>query len=199
MMRMIPAMVLPERVHADGRAPRAIRSVIGALFDRGVVERFVRRVWGIVVILGKPKSRGSLRIVSADAAVAPAIDPAYFAEREDFEVMLRGVALARRIAGSAGLSPFGATELLPGPMGRSDAGVEAFVRNNSMTTYHYAGTCGMGDAADAVTDRRLAVRGVLGLRIADASVMPVAPVAALNAPSMMIGRRAARFALEAAR
>ncbi len=199
MMRMIPAMVLPASVHADGRAPRAIRSVIGALFDRGAVERFVRRVWGVVVILGKPKSRGSVRIVSPDYTAPAAIDPAYFAEAGDFEVMLRGVELARRIAGSPGVASFGATELMPGPMGRSEAGVGAFIRNNSMTTYHYAGTCGFGDGAETVTDRQLAVRGVQALRLADASVMPVAPVAALNAPSMMIGHRAAQFAVEASR
>ena len=173
--------------------------MIGALFERGAVERFIRRVWGLVVILGKPKSRGSVRIVSPDAEVLAAIDPAYFAEAEDFEVLLRGVDLARRIAGSSGLSPFGATELMPGPMGKSEDGVAAFIRNNSMTTYHYAGTCSFGDGERAVADRQLAVRGVSGLRLADASVMPVAPVAALNAPSMMIGHRAARFAAEAGR
>jgi choline dehydrogenase-like flavoprotein len=68
-----------------------------------------------------------------------------------------------------------------------------------MTTYHYAGTCKLGDDRSSVVDRRLAVRGVGRLRIADASVMPVAPVAALNAPSMMIGHRAAGFALAAER
>jgi choline dehydrogenase len=199
MMRMIPAMALPEKVHADGRAPRAIRSAIGSLFDRPLVEGFVRRVWGIVVILGKPKSRGTLRIVTPDPADAPAIDPAYFRAEEDFGVMLSGVRLAREIAKSAPLAEVGATELLPGPMGRTGDGVAAFIRNNSMTTYHYAGTCAMGEGLDAVVDRRLRVRGVAGLRIADASIMPIAPVSALNAPSMMIGRRAARFALEDAR
>jgi choline dehydrogenase-like flavoprotein len=65
-----------------------------------------------------------------------------------------------------------------------------------MTTYHYAGTCSMGQGAGSVVDPRLRVRGVTGLRVADASIMPVVPVSALNAPSMMIGHRAARFLRE---
>jgi choline dehydrogenase len=199
MMRMIPAMVLPEAWHRDGRAPRAIRSVIGGLFAQGPVDRFIRRVWGIVVILGKPKSRGSVTITSPRPLDPARIDPAYFATGDDFDVMLRGVRLARDIAKSSAMRPFGATELMPGPMGAGDRGLAAFVRNNSMTTYHYAGTCKLGDDRSSVVDRRLAVRGVGRLRIADASVMPVAPVAALNAPSMMIGHRAAGFALAAER
>lgn len=199
MMRMIPAMVLPEAWHRDGRAPRAIRRAIGGLFAQGPVERFIRNVWGIVVILGKPASRGSVQISSPRVEDPARIDPAYFATGDDFDVMLRGVKLAREIAKAAPLEPFGATELMPGPMGIGDRGLSAFIRQNSMTTYHYAGTCKLGDDSGAVVDRRLAVRGVGNLRIADASVMPIAPVAALNAPSMMIGHRAAAFAIEAAR
>lgn len=204
MMRMLPAMALPEALHHErgpfaGRAPRAMRSAISTLFDRPIVERFVRNVWGIVVILGKPKSRGTLRIRSPHPLDAAAIDPAYFAEPEDFDVMLKGVAAARRIARTDAARELGARELLPGPMGATEGGVASFVRNNSMTTYHYAGTCALGEGPDSVVDRRLRVHGLDRLRIADASVMPVAPVAALNAPSMMIGRRAARFALEDAR
>ena len=197
MMRMIPAMTLPEAWHRAGRAPRAIRSVIGGLFDQGPVERFIQKVWGIVVILGKPQSRGLVKITSPRPDEPAIIDPAYFASGDDFDVMLRGVRLARDVAKSSALAPIGATELLPGPMGLGERGVAAFIRQNSMTTYHYAGTCKLGDDASSVVDRRLAVRGVSGLRIADASVMPVAPVAALNAPSMMIGHRAAGFALAA--
>ncbi|NUO47840.1 MAG: GMC family oxidoreductase [Polyangiaceae bacterium] len=199
MMRMLPAMALPEAMHNAGTAPRAMRTAISGLFERPFVERFVRNVWGIVVILGKPKSRGTLRIRSPHPLDAPAIDPAYFAESEDFDVMLKGVEAARRIAKTDAAKELGARELLPGPMGATAGGVAAFVRNNSMTTYHYAGTCALGDGPDSVVDRRLRVRGIDRLRVADASVMPIAPVAALNAPSMMIGRRAARFALEDAR
>ncbi len=195
MMRMLPAMLLPER---GGQAPRLVRSAVGALFGRPLVERFVRRIFGIVVILGKPKSRGAVRPRSPHPRDAALIDPAYFAHPADLEAMVEGVSVARRLAAAPALDRFGARELIPGPMGVGRRGVESFVRSNSMTTYHYAGTCKMGDSgdADAVVDRRLRVRGVERLRVADASIMPVAPVAALNAPSMMIARRAARFCLE---
>jgi choline dehydrogenase len=109
------------------------------------------------------------------------------------DTMIAGVDLARPIADAAPLQALGAREILPGRWASSRAAVAAFIRGMAMTTYHYAGTCSMGQGAGSVVDERLRVRGVTGLRVADASIMPVVPVSALNAPSMMIGHRAARF------
>jgi choline dehydrogenase len=82
---------------------------------------------------------------------------------------------------------------MPGPIGRTREQVESWIQNNVMTTYHYAGTCAMGESDASVVDPRLRVRGVPGLRIGDASAIPVTPVSAMNAPTMLVGHRAARY------
>lgn len=165
--------------------------------SRDIASRLVRRLYGIVVILGKPKSRGSIALASSDPRAAAIIDPAYLADAADRAAMVEGIRRARAIAAAGPLKKLGNREVLPGAFGRSTAGTGRFLENNIMTTYHYAGTCRMGDDDGAVVDRRLQVRGVHGLRVADASAIPEAPVSALNAPSMLLGFRAARFAREA--
>ena len=102
-----------------------------------------------------------------------------------------GAALIGRRTFELGLRPWGGPEVLPGAFVRSDAALAAFVRRMAMTTYHYAGTCRMGQIPGSVVDPQLRVRGVENLRVADASIIPEVPVSALNAPSMMIGWRAA--------
>ena len=195
-MRMLPAMALPPALHARAAVTAALRGGIGAAFALPGVAGFVERLYGVVVVLGKPRSRGSLRLTSADPAAPTRIDPGYFADPEDMETMVRGVELARSIAAGDPLRRWGNRELLPGPTCRSRAAIVRFIRRQAMTTFHFASTCRMGQDERAVVDARLRVRGVLGLRIADASIMPGVPVSALNAPSMMIGLRAARFIAE---
>jgi len=190
-MRMLPPK-LPAALY--GRtAKRVIRSGIAAATALSPVQRLIERTWGCVVILGKPKSRGQLTLGSRDPRAQAQIDPGYFTHPEDMETMLRGVQLARRIANAPSLSEFGNLAVLPPAFVRSDAQVRTFIEHNAMTTFHYAGTCRMGDDAAAVVDPSLRVRGVQGLRVADASVVPLTPVSAMNAPSMMIGLRAASF------
>jgi choline dehydrogenase len=193
MIRMLPAMLFPGD---QGARKRFVRGAVSGLFA-GPVKSFVERMWGIVVILGKPKSRGSVRLGSRDPAQAPFVDPAYLTDPTDVERMLRGIDRARAIATSSSLAEHHGVELLPGRLSALGRGREAadlaFLRQNLMTTYHFAGTCKLGDDVDAVVDRRLRVRGVRRLRVADASIIPVTPVSALNAPSMMIGHRAADF------
>ena len=146
---------------------------------------------------GKPRSRGSVEL-GGDRAEHPArIDPAYFSHRDDLDTMVEGLRLARRIAGAPALREWGARELFPGGMITSSQLLEGFVRANAMTTYHFAGTCSMGIGPHSVVNEQLRVRGVDGLRIADASIMPIVPVSALNAPSMLIGYRAATLLLSA--
>ncbi|HFE45633.1 MAG TPA: GMC family oxidoreductase [Nannocystis exedens] len=196
MIRLLPAMVLPPRLR-DGRVmPALLRGGVRAAFSSARMRRFVAKIYGITVILGRPQSRGSLRLVSADPLAPACIDPAYLTESADLEAMIKGVEFARRMANAEPLRRFGNRELIPGRRCQSDRSLRAFIRKNAMTTYHFASTCRMGDDEDSVVDGRLRVRGVQGLRIADASVMPELPVSALNAPSMMIGWRAARFLLE---
>lgn len=190
-MRMVPALTIPPALYHRTRLPRAVRKGVELAFWPALVRRAVERVYGLVVILGKPKSRGRVALTSADPRARAAIDPAYFADPSDMATMLAGIRLARRIAGASGLRAWGNTEVLPGRWARSDAALAAFVRKMAMTTYHYAGTCRMGQSAGSVVDPQLRVRGIQNLRVADASIMPEVPVSALNAPSMMIGWRAA--------
>ncbi len=193
MIRILPGLVLPEALYELGPMPRLVRKGVDLAFRARALRAQVARVFGIVVILGKPESRGSVTLATSDVRAPAHIDPGYFAAPRDLETMALGVERARRIAGAPALAAFGSTELFPGPLGRSRAALERWIRGNVMTTYHYAGTCAMGEDERAVTDPRLRVRGVPGLRVADASAVPVTPVSAMNAPSMLVGHRAARY------
>jgi choline dehydrogenase-like flavoprotein len=146
------------------------------------------------VILGKPKSRGRLSLASTDPRDQARIDPGYFTHPEDMETMIRAVRLGRRLAKAAPLAKWGNLPLLP-MRAETDAQIRAFIEGNLMTTFHYAGTCRMGEDRSSVVDLELRVRGVSGLRVADASVTPFTPVSAMNAPSMVLGLKAARLLL----
>lgn len=192
LIRLLPGIALPPALYDRTPLPQVMRRGIAAAFEQRPVRDFVSKLWGIVVILGKPKSRGTLKITSTDPAAPAAIDIGYFREREDLEVLLDGVEKARHVAQQGPLADFGARELVPGPLGRSRKALATWARKNVMTTYHFAGTCRMGEDVDAVVDpETLKVRGLSNVRVADASVMPWTPVSALNAPTMMIALRAA--------
>lgn len=194
-MRLVPTMV-PKFLYGGG-IKWLLRGVIGFVFWFGFVRRFIARTWGIVVILGKPRSRGRLRLASGDPAQQAEIDPAYFAEPEDMDTMIAGVRRAQRMARADSLATWGNRSLMPGELADDDA-LARWIEKNAMTTYHYAGTCRMGVDEGAVVDTELKVRGVDSLRVADASVVPVTPVSAMNAPSMMIGYRAAKLIQDSA-
>jgi choline dehydrogenase len=191
-MRLVPAM-LPARLYGR-RSKWVIRKLIALAFAFGFVRRFIRRTYGIVVILGKPQGRGRLRLATAHARDQARLDPAYLDHPDDLETMRRGVQLARRVAGAPPLAAFGNRALLPpSRVCAHPDRLSRWIRDNVMTTYHFAGTCRMGDDVGSVVDPELRVRGVEGLRVADASVIPETPVSALNAPSMLVGYRAARL------
>jgi choline dehydrogenase len=171
----------------------AIRGLIRLAFALPPARKFVDRLYGIVLILGKPLSRGRLTLASTDVRMPARLDPAYFEDPVDLETMVRGVELARKIGSAQPLSAWGNTELAPGKRSDSRTKIAHWIAKNAMTTYHFAGTCRMGNDPQAVVDPYLRVRGIEGLRIADASVIPTTPVSALNAPSMLIGYRAAQF------
>ena len=192
MQRMLPPMVIPHAFYGP-RTRALVRSAVGGAFKVGAVQRFTDHMFGIILILGKPKSRGNLRLMSTDVRQQALIDPAYYSHPEDMQTMIKGVRIARAIGGSKGLSAWGAKELMPGARVRSDDALANYVRKNTITTYHFAGSCSMGEGDAFAVDSKLRLRGVRGVRIADASVIPWTPVSALNAPSMLIGYRAARF------
>ena len=152
----------------------------------------------IGVVELQPRSIGSVHIRSADQLAPPAVDPAFLREPEDCEALLRGLRLARRIAALEPLSSFLAGEMLPGDEVLDDEGLRAHVRARSQTLYHPVATCRMGTEDDAVVDPRLRVRGLDGLHVVDASVIPFLPRGHTNWPTVMVAERAADFLAGAA-
>jgi choline dehydrogenase len=138
-----------------------------------------------------PQSVGQIALASADPHVPVIIEPNYLAEGADLVPLVEGVRLARRIASEPALQAYIDGEMWPGPDRRTDGEIEAFIREQAFTLYHPIGTCRMGTDDDAVVDPELRVRGVTGLRVVDASVMPVIPSGNTNAPTIMVAERAA--------
>jgi len=141
------------------------------------------------------RSRGTVRLRSLDFRDRPRVDPRYFTDPEghDMSVMLAGVRLARRIADQPALQGWIARELAPGPQAVTDEDLADYITKTHNTVYHPAGTAKMGPADDpmAVVDAALRVRGVEGLRIADASILPFLPAINPNITVMMVGEKAA--------
>jgi choline dehydrogenase-like flavoprotein len=145
-----------------------------------------------------PQSRGEVRLRSADPFEAPAIDPHYLEEDADLALLVAGVRMARDIAAAAPLARYLREEATPGPSVKTDAELRDAIRLYAKTIYHPVGTCKMGVDAMAVVDPELRVRGVEGLRVADASIIPSITGGNTNAPSIMIGEKAADFIRAAA-
>lgn len=143
-----------------------------------------------------PYSRGSITLSGPGLADAPLIDLAALEDDRDIAALAASVRQCRRIGAQPALAEqWGATEVYPGAE-VSDADVEDWVRRTAITYHHQVGTCRMGTDADAVVDPHLRVRGIEGLRVIDASVIPTVPTGNTNAPAAMIGERGARFLLE---
>ena len=147
----------------------------------------------------RPEGRGTVRIKSADPTVPPRIQFNFLASDYDFQALIYGSRLARRIAAQPALRPFVAEEVIPGPSCDSDDAFIEEIRGRGVSNLHPVGTCRMGREVDAVVDPRLRVHGVTGLRVADASIMPQVPGGNTNAPSIMIGEKCAHMILEDAR
>ena len=133
------------------------------------------------------------RSAAARGADAPLIDPAFLAREADAALLLKGVRMARDIAATAPLRDELPVEASPGAHRQSDAALLAEIRLRAHTVYHPVGTCKMGPGDDAVVDARLRVKGIDGLRVADASIMPEIIGGNTNAPSIMIGEQCADF------
>jgi choline dehydrogenase len=150
-----------------------------------------RRVSSMIVVAVDARSRGRLRLRSADPRAKAAIDPGYLADEADLEVLVAGVRQAREIAASQPFAGLTAGELAPGAPLADDERLRAWVRGNVTTIFHPTGSCAMGGSEAAVCDPELRVRGVDGLRVVDASVMPAVPRGNTNAPTMAVAERAA--------
>ena len=141
----------------------------------------------------RPWSRGSVRIRSGDPDEMPDVQPNYLADPRDQEVIVAALKFARALLHSRALSPYLAAETLPGEGVASDAEWLDYARRRGGTAYHLVGTCAMGPAGDpgAVVDAELRLRGVDGLRVVDASVMPQVPSANTMAATLMVAEKAA--------
>jgi len=149
--------------------------------------------FALVAAVVAPDSRGRVRLASADPQVAPLIDPGFLREARDTGRLAEGLGLARQAAVSAVFAGLRRAEVWPAGQASTRAGLRAYIRRTVGSYYHPAGTCRMGTGADAVVDTQLRVRGVAGLRVADASVMPVLPNAHPNATVLAIAERAAEL------
>jgi choline dehydrogenase len=147
--------------------------------------------FSLVPTLIRPRSRGHVSLRSGNPLDAPCIHANYFSEPEDFERMIEGIRIAREIAAANTFAQYRGAEYLPGAKAQSKADLRAYIRNIAESLYHPVGTCKMGKDTAAVVDSELRVRGMEGLRIVDASIMPVIPSGNTNAPTVMIAEKAA--------
>ena len=141
-------------------------------------------------VLVRPYSRGEIRLRTSNPGDAPAIRANYLADGRDSEAMMQGVKLARKIAAAPALARFARREICPGPHANDDQAVHEYISKSAEGFYHPVGTCKMGADDWAVVDSELRVRGVEGLRVVDASVMPAITTGNTNAPTIMIAEKA---------
>jgi choline dehydrogenase len=184
------------RAHPSSATPDVQCSI--ALYSGDVAAGVLHRFSGVtgVCTLLRPESRGNVRIKSADPHEAPAINPNYLATAKDRETIVAGLKAMRNIFQAPAMARYIAEEFEPGPQCASNDDLLDFIRRCGSTTYHPISTCRMGIDEMAVVDERLRVRGLAGLRVVDASIMPGTISGNTNAPTIMIGEKGASMILE---
>jgi len=158
--------------------------------EEGVIP-YDRPAISAAINVSHPRSRGSIRLRSADPDAPPIISHGLLADDDDMERLIRGCRKVREILSGAAFAPYRIGERLPGPDVHSGDEWRDYLRRTAFLGYHPVGTCKMGADAMAVTRPDLSVHGIDGLRVADASVMPSLTSGNTNATAMMIGERAA--------
>ncbi len=143
----------------------------------------------------RPRSRGTVRLASADPLVMPLIDPNYWADPHDRSMSIEGLRMAREVLRQPALEPFIMAERMPGPASTNDVELADYAFRTCKTDHHPSGTCRMGTDDMAVVDPQLRIRGLEGVRICDASVMPRITSSNTNAPTIMIAEKAADLIL----
>lgn len=149
--------------------------------------------------ISRPKSRGWLKIRSADPTQHPLMQPNYFSDPDDIRVYRDGIRIGRDILAQKAFDPYRGVEYGTGPQAKTNDQIDQYLRECSESVYHPVGTCKMGFDEMAVVDDRLRVRGVSGLRVVDASIMPSIVSGNTNAPTIMIAEKAADFIIRADR
>lgn len=181
-----------------GRPDIQITFLAGLKLDARSVPR--RHGYMGLIQLLRPKSTGSVRLASNRPEDKPVIDPNFFADPYDMQTLIAGFRECRRIFAQPALAAMTGAEIEPGARHQSDSEIDSALRKIVNTAYHPTGTCKMGPDSDpmAVVDSRLRVRGVSGLRVVDASVMPDIISGNTSAPTIMMAQRAAQFILQEA-
>jgi choline dehydrogenase len=157
------------------------------------LTRLRKHAFGFGPTLITPESCGEITLRSTDPLEAPAIRANYLSSGADLHTLVEGVRLARRIVATKAFDPYRGDEMTPGKSVASDGEIAEFIRAESQTLYHPVGTCKMGNDAMAAVDAKLRVRGLAGLRVVDASVMPKIIAGNTNAPTIMIAEKAAEM------
>jgi choline dehydrogenase-like flavoprotein len=181
-------------IKSDPALPRPdlqLHFVLGLVDDHARKRHFATG-YSLHTCVLRPKSRGTVGLRDADPMSAPRIDPQFLSDADDLEVLLKGVKMGRRIMDAEPFRALEPNELYTADV-RDDAGLRQAIRDRADTIYHPVGTCRMGAAADplAVVDPSLRVRGLDGLYVVDASVMPTLVGGNTNAPTIMIAEKAA--------
>jgi choline dehydrogenase len=176
-------------------APDLQLSFAPASFRPGTHELESEGGMTISLFQSYPESVGSVMATSCDARIAPAIQPNYFATDHDRQSVLAGLRLGRRILSAPALQRWGVAETLPGIEVASDQELIDYAAAKGVPGYHLVGTCRMGGDPESVVDPRLRVRGVSGLRVIDASIMPSCTSGNSNAPTIMLAEKGAAMIL----
>jgi choline dehydrogenase len=143
----------------------------------------------------RPRSRGEVKLTSADPAVPPSVDPNYLSHPDDMAVAVQGFRWIRKVLAAEAFRPYLKQERLPGPAVETDEQIRDFITTWGKTDYHPVGSCKMGIDEMAVVDPELRVHGLAGLRVIDSSIMPNIISGNTQAPSMMIGEKGAALVL----
>ena len=176
-------------------APDLQLSFAPGSFEPGTYQLERQGGMTISVYQSYPQSKGSVRIRSTDAAQMPSIQPNYLSDAGDRSALLAGLRLARQIYAMPALSRWGIEETLPGPKIQTDEEWLNYARDKGVSGYHLVGTCRMGTSETAVVDPQLKVRGLHGLRVVDASILPSCTSGNSNAPTLMVAEKAADMIL----
>ena len=182
-------LYVPNRDSTD--SPDLLIMCLSIPFVLPSVGKLAPPAYVLVPCLMKPRSRGSVRLASADYSTPPSIDPNYLDEPHDRDVLIEGIKLAREIGSTAAFSDWRADEAYPGPRSVALEDLRTFISRAANSFHHPVGTCRIGK----VVDEKLRVRGIADLRVVDASVMPGIPQAVINAATIAIAERASDLIL----